>query len=78
MTRRQLEKIVHHWPFRPSRLLLADGDEILVRKPKAHVSGDDVALVGWCGRPGGGAVERFGIIDVSHVLAAEHISDGRG
>lgn len=72
MTTKQVEKVVHHSPFQPFRLKLADGEEVIVRRPhKAHVSGDRIALVGECRPPKGPVVERFRIIDVDRVLSAE-------
>ena len=78
MKRAQLEKIVHHSPFHPFRLVLVDGEEVVVRHPKAHVSGDDVTLVGVCTRPGRIGVERFRIINIERVVSAEPIGNGNG
>ena len=72
MTAEELEQIVHREPFQPYRLLLADGEEVIVPRPrKSHVSGDLVALVGECRRGGGIAVERFRLIPVERVKSVE-------
>ena len=69
-----VEKVVHAEPVQPFRLVLSDGSEVLVRRPrKSHVSGDQIALVGGCRRPGGATVERFGLIDVGRVVTAETV-----
>ena len=77
MTAKKLKQIIHASPFQPFRLRLADGEQIVVTKPRALVGGDDVAVVGICTRPGKGGVEKFRLIDVSQVVAANHISNGR-
>ena len=70
----EVEIVVHADPFYPYRLVLADGEEVTVRRPrKSHVSGDPIALVGECRRPGGAAVERFRLIDVGRVVTAEPV-----
>lgn len=78
MTNQELKKFVTRSPFRPFRVVLADGEEVVVNKPKALVSGDDLALVGISTRPGRIGVERFRIIDVSRVVSAEQIDNGSG
>jgi hypothetical protein len=66
--------VIHAEPFQPYRLVLSDGEEVLVRRArKSHVSGDQIALVGECRRPGGAAVERFRLIDVGRVITAEAV-----
>jgi hypothetical protein len=70
----EIEGIVHAEPFRPYRLVLSNGEEVVVRRPrKSHVSGDQVALVGLCRRAGSEAVERFRLIDVGCVIRAETV-----
>src|SRR6266853_510246 len=47
MTVKQIEKVFYHDPFQPFRVLLENGEEVIVQKPrKASVSGDQVAIVG--------------------------------
>lgn len=78
MTIKQVERIVHRSPFQPFRLVLKDGEEVSVKRPhKAHVSGDQIALVGECKPPKGPIVERFRIINVDRVVSAEHLGNGR-
>ena len=75
MTTKQLEKIVHAKPFKPYRLVLTDGEQILMDRPrKSHVSGSVVsmaALVVPCA--GSDQVERLRIIPVEKVSSAEHV-----
>ena len=76
MTPKQLENIVHLKPFKPYRLVLSSGEQILVNRPrKSHVSGSVVALVGQVTRkPGGLSVsDQFRIIKVDDVVSAEHV-----
>ena len=68
---------MHAEPFQPYRLVLSDGEEVTVRRPrKSQVSGDQITLVGECRHPGGAVVERFRLIDVSRVVAAEAAGTG--
>lgn len=77
MTAEQLERFVAQKPFRPYRLVLADGEEITVSKPrKSLLSGDEVALVGLCRRNQGDAIERFRLVHVGRVKSAEFVSGG--
>jgi hypothetical protein len=72
MTAKQVEQIVHKDPFQPYRLMLSNGEEIVVRRPrKSHVSGRHVACVGECRSNGGPTVERFRMIDVANIVSAE-------
>lgn len=72
MKAKEVEKVVHREPFQPFRLVLNDGEEITVRRPrKSHVSGKQVALHGECRRGGGAVVERFRLINTDHVRSAE-------
>jgi hypothetical protein len=75
VTAEQLEKIVHVKPFRPYRLVLTDGEQILVNRPrKSHVSGDVVSLLGQvCRKESAAAIEKFRIVKVDDVVAAEHV-----
>lgn len=76
MTSEELERYVTHKPFQPYRLLLVDGEEITVCKPrKSLVSGDDVALVGICRRDNGAGFERFRLINIDRVKSAEFVAD---
>jgi hypothetical protein len=75
MTPKQLENIVHLKPFKPYRLVLTSGEQILVNRPrKSHVSGSVVSLVGQVTRKRGGAsADQFRIIRVNDVVSAEHV-----
>lgn len=74
MTAQQLEQIVHLKPFKPYRLVLVDGEEILVDRPrKSHVSGSVVSMVGKVKRNGGATVERLRIVQIERVVSAEHV-----
>jgi hypothetical protein len=76
MTSKDIERYVTHKPFQPYRLLLVDGEEITVCKPrKSLVSGDEVALVGICRRDNEAAFERFRLICVDRVKSAEFVAD---
>jgi hypothetical protein len=75
MTTQALEDVIHVRPFRPFRLVLDDGEEITVRKPKAHVSGNQVALVGSCRSPGGAPIVKFRLILADRIVSAEHTGD---
>ena len=71
MTTKQIERVVHRAPFQPFRLLLSDGEEVVVNRPhKGHVSGDQIALVGLCRQPNQPAVERFRLILVNRIADA--------
>jgi hypothetical protein len=75
MTTKQLEKIVHAKPFKPYRLVLSDGEQILMDRPrKSHVSGPVVSLAALV-MPSRGSdqVEKLRIIPVEKVVAAEHV-----
>jgi hypothetical protein len=75
MTAKQLERIVHSKPFKPYRLVLVNGEEVLVTRPrKSHVSGPQVALVGQVrARKNGPAVEEFRIINIDRITSAEQL-----
>ena len=74
MTSEEVESIVGWEDFHPFRLVLTDGEEILVRRPrKAHVSGDLVAVVGECRPKGQAAVERFRLVPVTKIALAERV-----
>ena len=79
MTTKQIERVVHQEPFRPFRLVLTDGEELLVRRPrKSSVSGDQVALVGICRTNGKGlGVERLRIIKIERIASAEYVENGK-
>ena len=72
MTIKQLERVVHRTSFQSFRLVLSDGEEVVVNRPhKAHVSGDQIALVGLCRPQNKPAVERFRLILVDRVADAK-------
>ena len=76
MTTQKIEKLLYCKPFQPVRLLLDNGEEVLLRKErKAHVSGGYIACVGVSRRPDHIPVERFRIIQVDRVVSAETVAD---
>ena len=79
MTSEEIEHYVAHKPFQPFRVLLVDGEEIFVSKPrKSLVSGDDLALVGICRRGNGDESERFRLISVGRVQSVEFLPGATG
>jgi hypothetical protein len=76
MTAKSLERIVEREPFKPYRLVLSDGEQVLVNKPrKSHVSGSVVSLVGLVKRKGSAMpIEKFRIIKVDDVVSAKHVN----
>jgi hypothetical protein len=79
MTAKQLEKIVHHDPSKPFRVVLNNGEEITVEKPhKASVSGDQVALVGLTRSPNGPGRAGLRFVRVDCIVAASHIDSASG
>jgi len=75
MTAKNLEKIVEREPFKPYRLVLSDGEQVVVNRPrKSHVSGSVVSLVGLVKRKGSELpIEKFRIIRVDDVVSARHV-----
>jgi hypothetical protein len=76
MTPKQLEKIIRWDDFKPYKLVLADGEEIIVDRPrKSHVSGGGIALVGNVKRKGSQSVikDKFRLIYCRDVVSAEHV-----
>lgn len=75
MTAEEIEHYVSSKPFQPIRVLLVDGEEIIVSKPrKSLVSGDDLALVGISRRGNGAESERFRLICIDRVKSVEFLS----
>jgi hypothetical protein len=71
MTTQKIETLLYCKPFQPVRLVLDDGEEVLLRKErKAHVSGGYIACVGISRNPDHPSVERFRIIQVDRVVSA--------
>jgi len=75
MTPKQLKKIVRWDDFKPYKLVLSDGEEIIVDRPrKSHVSGGGIALVGNVKRKDGPLiVDKFRLIYCRDVVSAEHV-----
>ena len=74
MTTTRLESFIYGEPFRPYRLILADGEEVLVRRArKAHISGPYLACVGICRCRGKAAAERLRIIPIEQVRTAQMV-----
>lgn len=75
MTVEEVERVVHTKPFKPYRLVLHSGEEIVVTQPrKSHVSGETVALVGESRLPAGEIrKDRFRIVSIAKLAKAEHL-----
>ena len=79
MTEKAVEEFAYRTPFRPYRLVLPEGEEVIVtQERKAVVSGGYVALAGTSRKPNG--VSRHGLqfIPVVRIVAAELIDNPRG
>ena len=77
MTSKQLRKLIHQEPRKPFRLVLDDGEQIIVRQPrKALVAGDDVACEGETHRNGEVLPPKLRILQADWIVAAEEISPG--
>lgn len=76
MTTQNIEKLLYCKPFQPVRLLLDNGEELLLRKErKAHVSGGYLACVAVSRRPDHVAVERFRLVQLDRVVSAQTVVD---
>lgn len=76
MTTEELEPIVYQDPFKPFRVVLMDGEEIVVKRPrKSLLSGPDLALVGVGSRDPGPAQERFRLVCIDRIKSAESLSE---
>jgi hypothetical protein len=74
MTTPQLEGIIYQKPFQPFRLVLDNGEEVIVQRPrKASVSGDQIALVGLTKRPGGAGREGLRIIRLARIISPDTV-----
>jgi hypothetical protein len=79
MQTKTIEQIIYHEPFQPFRVVLNDGEEITVAKPrKASVSGPDIAMVGISkkSRRTGGA-HKLRIVPLARVKFVEFIEEDR-
>ena len=77
MTSQQLRTLIHQDPRRPFRLVLDDGEEIVVKEPrKALVAGEDVACEGETHRQGTVLPPKLRILRVDCIVAAEEIPPG--
>ena len=71
MTDSQIEKLAYSEPFQPFRLVLQDGEQIIVSKPrKALLSGGQLALVGLTERPNGPGKQGFRIVPIDRIISA--------
>ena len=76
VTDAQIEKLAYRDPFQPFRLILKNGEEVIVSKPrKALLSGGQLALVGLTERPNGPGRQGFRIIPVERIVSAGLIDD---
>ena len=76
MDAKQVEQIVHMEPFKPYRVMLRTGEQVVVKRArKSHVSGPVLSLVGdVTKKPGGATVgDRFRIIPVDDIVSVEHV-----
>lgn len=79
MTIEEIDKIVTERPFKPFRLILNSGEELIVQQPrKALMSGPYVAVVGMSRHDAGSvAKEKFRIIQVEQIVSAEFVAADR-
>jgi hypothetical protein len=78
MNAEKIREVVQHKPFRSFRVVMTDGEEIVVSKPrKSFVSGDDLVMVGVCRRNGPG-VEKFRLVCTERVQSAEFLAELQG
>lgn len=71
MTARQIEKVFYQDPFQPFRVVLENGEEVIVQKPrKASVSGDQVAVVGLTTLPNGRHSQGLRFIPLNRIVSA--------
>ena len=74
MTLKQIEKVIYPDPFQPFRVLLENGEEVIVKRPrKASVSGDQVAVVGQTRLPNGRRRVGLRFIPLERVVSAIHV-----
>ena len=79
MSEKEVEEFAYRMPFRPYRLLLLEGEEVVVTQPrKAVVSGGYVALAGTSRRPNDVGRHGLQFIPVDRILAAETIDEAPG
>lgn len=79
MQTKAIEQIIYHEPFQPFRVVLDDGEEITVAKPrKASVSGPDMAMIGISRKsPRSGGAHKLRIVPVARVKSVEFIEASR-
>jgi len=71
VTDSQIEKLAYSEPFQPFRLVLQDGEQIIVSKPrKALLSGGQLALVGLTERANGPGKQGFRIVPIDRIISA--------
>lgn len=79
MTEKQVERFAYGTPFRPYRLVLLDGEEVVVTQArKAVVSGGYIALAGTSRRANNAARHGLQFIPVDRIVTAEVIGESRG
>ena|SRR5258705_8570942 len=75
MTVKQIEKVFYQDPFQPFRVLLENGEEVIVQKPrKASVSGDQVAIVGLTTLSNGRRSQGLRFIPVSRIVSSPSVA----
>ena len=75
MTVKQIEKVFYQDPFQPFRVLLENGEEVIVQKPrKASISGDQVAVVGQTKLPNGSLRQGLRFIPLNRIVSAMHVA----
>jgi len=77
MSPKELRKIIRWDDFKPYKLVLADGEQIIVdRERKSHVSGGGIALVGNVKRKGSRLVikDKFRLILCRNVVSAKNLN----
>ena len=76
MTEKDVERFAYRDPFRPYRLVLPDGEEVVVTQArKAVVSGGYIALAGTRRRPNNAARHGLQFIPVDRIVTAEVIEE---
>ena len=76
VTDSQIEKLAYRDPFQTFRLVLKNGEQIIVSKPrKALLSGGQLAVVGVTELPNGAGRQGFRIVPVERIASAGLVDD---
>jgi hypothetical protein len=79
MTETEVDKLASREPFQPYRLVLAEGEEVLVTQPrKAVVSGGYIMLAGTTRRPKVAARHGLRFIRVDQIVSVEPVDEAGG